>query len=112
MKELELLELSKIVKSFFILDYKHGADFYYLKVTADIINDSVLSFRIFISEQDYNYAFHWQDNNKNLLIRWDNCPHYPHLSSYPHHKHLINKIEASEEVSLSEVLKYIEESLS
>ncbi len=112
MKELELLELSRIVKSFFILDYKQGTDFYYLKVKADIINDTVLSFRIYVSEQGYNYAFHWQDNNENLLIRWDNSPHYPNLSSYPHHKHLNKTIEPSAEVSLSEILKHIEDRLS
>jgi hypothetical protein len=33
------------------------------------------------------YSFHWQDAQGNLVRRWDNAPHYPHLPGAPHHVH-------------------------
>lgn len=33
------------------------------------------------------YSFHWQDADGKLLKRWDNAPHHPEISTYPHHLH-------------------------
>lgn len=33
------------------------------------------------------YSFHWQRVDGTLLKRWDNAPHHPELSSFPHHIH-------------------------
>ncbi len=33
------------------------------------------------------YSYHWSDPNGNLIRRWDNTPHYPHLPGFPHHIH-------------------------
>lgn len=33
------------------------------------------------------YSFHWQRADGTLLKRWDNAPHHPELSSFPHHIH-------------------------
>lgn len=34
------------------------------------------------------YKYHWQDKNKRLIKRWDNAPHFLHLTGFPHHVHL------------------------
>jgi hypothetical protein len=41
------------------------------------------------------YRYHFQDQQNNLIFRYDNTPHFPNLKTFPHHKHLNKKIEAS-----------------
>ena len=43
------------------------------------------------------YRYHLQDGENNLLFRYDNTPHFPELNSYPHHKHLPDKVLGTEE---------------
>ncbi len=64
-----------------------------------------------MSEDEYNYSFHWQDINNNLIIRWDNSPHHKEISTYPHHKHIRGTTEPSKEISLKEVMVYIEKQI-
>ncbi len=33
------------------------------------------------------YSFHWQDASGRLRKRWDNAPHHPEVSTFPHHLH-------------------------
>ncbi|MCD6471556.1 hypothetical protein J7K55_00280 [Candidatus Aerophobetes bacterium] len=44
------------------------------------------------------------------FLKWDNSPHHQHIKTFPHHKHT-PKIEESEEISLEDILKLIEEKL-
>ena len=44
---------------------------------------------------------------KRSLFRYDNAPHYPHLPTFPHHKHVGGKVLASEEPTLKQVLSEI-----
>ena len=60
----------------------------------------------------YIYSFHWQDKNGDLIIRWDNAPHYKNIKTFPHHKHTKNGVEESDEVCLEDVLKYIEKEIN
>jgi hypothetical protein len=46
-----------------------------------------------------NYRYHFQDNQNNLVFRYDNTPHFPDLESFPHHKHLSDTVISSEEPS-------------
>jgi len=35
------------------------------------------------------YRYQWMDAEQGQLIkRWDNAPHYPHLANFPHHIHI------------------------
>ena len=34
------------------------------------------------------YSFHWQRPDGSLIRRWDNAPHHPEISSFPHHLHV------------------------
>jgi len=53
------------------------------------------------------YRYHFQDQHNNLIFRYDNTPHFPDLKSFPHHKHLSNKVEES---GMPFILNVIEES--
>jgi hypothetical protein len=35
-----------------------------------------------------SYAYHYQDRGGGLVFRYDNEPHFPGLSGFPHHKHV------------------------
>ena len=52
------------------------------------------------------YRYHFQDEQNNLVFRYDNTPHFPGLENFPHHKHLPNKVANIVEPS---ILKVIEE---
>jgi hypothetical protein len=39
-----------------------------------------------------DYRYHFQDGQNNLIFRYDNTPHFPNLSSFPHHKHLVDRV--------------------
>jgi hypothetical protein len=84
-----------------------------LLVKGKIIFDNLseLHFREIISFTFANlpdkiaYSYHYQDREKVLIFRYDNAEHYPEIPSYPHHKHIPkSNIEASQEISLAEVL--------
>jgi hypothetical protein len=50
------------------------------------------------------YRYHLQDGKNNLLFRYDNTPHFPELSSYPHHKHLPDSVHESEKPDILNVI--------
>ena len=51
------------------------------------------------------YRYHLQDRKNNLVFRYDNTPHYPDIPSFPHHKHLPNKVVGVEQPSVREVIE-------
>ncbi len=55
-----------------------------------------------------NYKFHYQDKDGNLMFRYDNAPHYPHLSTFPAHKHEGDSVVDAESPDLNEVLAEID----
>ena len=111
MIELQLIEKSRIVKNYSVLDFKQGENYYYIKAQLELQDGSCLMIRVFMSEDDYNYSYHWQDINKNLIIRWDNSPHHKEISTYPHHKHIRGTTQTSKDISLKEVMAYIEKQI-
>ncbi len=57
------------------------------------------------------YRYHYMLGGK-TLFRYDTAPHYPHLRTFPYHKHDKNgRVVESLPVSLKEVLEEIEETL-
>ena len=104
-RTLESLQ-DKLIKSFEILDFKSGETFYYLKVKAFIVDDSVLQIKEYSSFDSYFYSYHWQDSDGSLRIRWDNSPHHKNLRTFPDHKHS-PQLEESKEMSLEKALDEI-----
>lgn len=111
-KILQLLDESEFIESYEIQDFKQGKDFYYIRLQAHLNNKTTLFIREYASEEDYSYSYHWQGENSQLLIRWDNAPHHPQLITYPHHKHVEKKVLPSHEIGILEVLAYISSILS
>ncbi len=69
-----------------------------------------LTERLIQSGQSINrtkYSYHLQDALGKLILRYDNAPHFPEISTYPHHKHTQQNVESSGEISSIEFLKLI-----
>ncbi len=105
---LKYLDSSKIVKDFSVIDFRRWDRGKYLNLIIEFIDDSVLYIKEYQDEVERNYSYHWQNKDKEMLIRWDNSPHYPEHKSFPHHKHLPDQITESNEISLKEVIKFLE----
>ncbi len=55
------------------------------------------------------YPYHYQSESGELIFRYDNAPHYPNLSTHPHHKHIGLTVAPTEAPDLSNVLHEIEQ---
>lgn len=59
-----------------------------------------------------NYSYHWQDKEKNLIIRWDNAPHHSNIETFPHHLHMKDGVKPSGEPTFAEILEKIEQAIA
>ena len=68
------------------------------------LNEAVIGEAGHLRHLGYRYQF--QDEQNNLVFRYDNTRHFPELENFPHHKHLPDKVAGAEQPS---ILKVIEE---
>ncbi len=52
-----------------------------------------------------DYRYHFQDEQNKLIFRYDSTPHFPDLPSFPHHKHLLDRVIACEKPYIATVLE-------
>ena len=64
---------------------------------AIVITDNQLKF--------LDYRYHFQDERNCLVFRYDSTPHFPDISTFPHHKHLPNDVISSQKPEIIQVLK-------
>jgi len=61
-------------------------------------------------KEKIKYSYHYMNGKNEMQFRYDNTKHYPDISTFPHHKHILNKIIPSSEpdfkIILSEINKY------
>ncbi len=107
-----LLDQSAVVRDFDVVDRRTWKTGSYLRLKVLLCDGSVLHVRDYISETERKYSFHWQGRDGALMVRWDNAPHYPGLSTHPDHKHASGQIQASIQLTLEEILVEIESRLS
>lgn len=112
MKILEWLKDSKIVDGFEVVEYKRFFGGFYIKIIVSLSDNSKLYVREYSDIEERNYSYHWQSESNDLICRWDNAPHHTSLFNFPHHKHLNDNTEFSEEMTLFDVLCFIEKSFS
>lgn len=77
------------------------------------MDNSTLHFMEFVDVwkkiEKYKYSYHYEDNSRSLIFRYDIAPHYRNIETFPHHKHVgSKKVVASKEPSLKEILYEIE----
>jgi len=84
----------------------------YLKGHLLIIDSSILEISIFaVQFRDTisidKYRLHYMNRVGRMLFRYDNAPHHPEIDTYPHHKHMPDKIIPSSMPSLQNILNEI-----
>jgi hypothetical protein len=56
------------------------------------------------------YSYHYQKDDR-LIFRYDNAPHHPELPTFPHHKHIDDRVEPCQEPDLQDILREIDAGL-
>ena len=108
MEIFRLLDFSLTVSFYRILDFKAWRSGFYIKIQITLSNNTYLYAREYSDDTDRKYSFHWQNKNGALISRWDNSPHHKHIKTFPHHKHENESVVESFDISLKDVIGYIE----
>jgi len=59
---------------------------------------------VWVQGELVKYAYYHLNPRGHILHGWDNAPHHPEISTYPHHCHRSNRVEPSKVRSLNDVL--------
>ena len=51
------------------------------------------------------YRYHFQNDKNNLIFRYDNAPHFPGFTNFPHHKHFPDEVTDIAEISIFKVIE-------
>jgi len=78
------------------------------KAVARLVDGSNLHINeVWIEGELRKYAYYQVTPTEDIVQGWDNAPHHPGISTYPHHRHGTSGVEASPVRSLSDVLKLL-----
>ena len=60
------------------------------------------------------YSFHWQQDNGQIIKRWDNAAHHPEIKTYPDHLHdgSENSVFPYTPFGFEEILKIVSEQIN
>ena len=98
------LRQSPLVKDVEVMELVEEESVQFLRAKAEMIDGSLLYVRELFFPNQSKYSYHWQTQTGELLLRWDNAPHHPELSTFPNHKHEGERVSPSVRVSIEEVL--------
>jgi hypothetical protein len=103
------LDNSPLVSGYEVLDFHEDTESYLLKLRINFTDRSELFARESIKRNLRQYSYHWQTNEGQLNIRWDNAKYHKELSTYPHHRHEKeeSKVFENKEVFIMEILELI-----
>ena len=91
-RRIETLVADASIVRFFNITYdKRSASIGFIRGSLYFLDGSLLHLREFVDveygSERYMYAYHYQRPDGVLVFRYDNTPHFPHLPTFPHHKH-------------------------
>jgi hypothetical protein len=82
----------RTVQAFSVTYDKRSSYVGFIRGSIYLLDGSFLHFREFVNVQHvverYMYAYHYQRPDGTLVFRYDNTPHFPALTTFPHHKHV------------------------
>lgn len=103
---------AQIITSYEIKRFRQYGGAYEFVAQIDFVDGSILHVRDYVFlNGDRKDSFHWLDEQLQLIRRWDNSPHHPHLSMFPFHVHTPSSVEESLPMTLQKVLAYIRQQL-
>jgi hypothetical protein len=109
---LRSLDKSSAVADYDVYAFRSWPGGGYYNIAIELFDGSTLYAREYIDGDERNYSFHWQDENANLLVRWDNAPHHPEMTTFPHHRHDAATVRESSPTTLGNVLESIEKTIT
>jgi len=89
----ERLLTDPLVSSFQIVRQRITLTDGHLRVRLTLTDGSLLEFSEYVQRSPdgqinvVTYSYHWANARDDLILRWDNAPHFPDLPGFPHHIH-------------------------
>ena len=102
-----LLRQSKVFTDIDVLELVDEGTVQLLRIRAILKDSSVLHITELHTSDFQKYSYHWQKSNGDMLLRWDNAPHYKELKTFPHHRHDGSKVLPSHRITVDEVIEVI-----
>lgn len=99
--------LSDYIKGYKIEKFEQVGRNIKLYIHITFIDQSDLYIKEIYIAGKQKYSYHWQDDNKNLICRWDNSPDWPDIKTYPHHKHLGKEVLHSFDTNIETIFHAI-----
>jgi hypothetical protein len=82
------------------------------KVVVRLVDGSYLHVKeVWLHSELKKYAYYWLSPTGTLILGWDNAPHHPEVTTYPHHVHAGNRVLSSAVRSVDAVLDELESRL-
>ena len=106
----EIEAFKSIIDHYEVLLWENEPQSHRFKASIYFKDGSALIVKDYLFNLDRKYSYHWQDEDDQLICRWDNAGHWKTISTYPHHKHSGEReqVRPSRGVSLGDVLSAIE----
>ena len=76
-----------IIENYEIINWEAEPTSYRFKANIVFTNGTKLYVKDYLLSNKRKYSFHWQDENENLLVRWDNAEHWKDIDTVTFHKH-------------------------
>lgn len=78
-----------------------------VKIKAEVLDGTLLYVTELHALGYQKYSYNWQKKSGELIIRWDNKPHWGNIKTYPHHKHENGEVLPSYRVTIDDVMDVI-----
>ncbi|MCP4266128.1 MAG: hypothetical protein GY777_11235 [Candidatus Brocadiaceae bacterium] len=62
--------------------------------------------------QQISYRYHYQTSVGKTIFRYDDAPHHPKIKTYPHHKHIFDKVLECSHPDIETVINEVKEYLT
>ena len=105
------LKESSLFCSIDVIEFIDEATIKLLKLKTRVTEGTLLYITELHSPNYQKYAYHWQKEDGEIIIRWDNKPHWKTIKTFPHHKHEYDKILPSHRVTVIDVIQEIKDKI-
>jgi len=101
----EVLEQHPLITAVSQFTHRLDGSVEQFKAEVQLIDGSWLYINeVYIDEELRKYAYYRLTPGGEILQGWDNAPHHPEITSYPHHLHQQGLVQSSLVRSLNDVL--------
>ncbi len=88
-------------------DTDFSSGFLFVEGKIVFIDNTVLEFSESVTPERTRYRYQYMKADGELIFRYDNVPHHPEISTYPHHKHYPDRIIESHFDGMKQVIEEV-----